>query len=164
MIKELVGQEIRKLRNSQGYSQEKFATLCGIDRTYLAGVEAGKRNISLENLEKISKGLNITLSELFAFGTPVQRTIILDVNGEKFILESDRELTRDVKNHIEAICSTTYDEESDFNVVLKREDEDNDIYEASDYDIARAFQEIVKEDLGINVNFQRIDLEVSIRE
>ena len=46
-------------------SQEKFALSINMDRTYLASVEAGKRNISLSNIEKIAKGLNITLSELF---------------------------------------------------------------------------------------------------
>ena len=36
-----------------------------MDRTYFATVESGKRNISLQNIEKIAKGLNITISELF---------------------------------------------------------------------------------------------------
>ena len=36
--------------------------------------------------------------------------IILNINGEQFILESDTELTRDKKNYIEAICGTMYDE------------------------------------------------------
>jgi len=36
-----------------------------MDRTYFATVELGKRNISLQNIEKIAKGLNITISELF---------------------------------------------------------------------------------------------------
>ena len=60
-----LGQRIRKCRNSLGLSQEKFALLIEMDRTYLASVEAGGRNISLKNLEKISKGLNISLSQLF---------------------------------------------------------------------------------------------------
>ena len=36
-----------------------------MDRTYFSSVEAGKRNISLKNIEKIAKGLDISVSELF---------------------------------------------------------------------------------------------------
>lgn len=46
-------------------SQEKFALLIGMDRTYYASVEAGKRNISICNIYKIAKGFGIHLSELF---------------------------------------------------------------------------------------------------
>ena len=46
-------------------SQEKFALSIDMDRTYLASVEAGKRNISLNNIKKIADGLNISISELF---------------------------------------------------------------------------------------------------
>lgn len=59
------GNRIRSLRTTAGLSQEKFALQIGMDRTYYASVEAGKRNISIINIEKISKGLNISLSELF---------------------------------------------------------------------------------------------------
>jgi len=46
-------------------SQEKFALKIGMDRTYLASVEAGKRNIAIENIKKIADGLGVTLSKLF---------------------------------------------------------------------------------------------------
>lgn len=46
-------------------SQEKFALQIDMDRTYLASVESGKRNISLENIKKIADGFGITLEELF---------------------------------------------------------------------------------------------------
>ena len=65
MIKRKIGARIRELRNETGLSQEKFALKIGMDRTYLASVELGNRNISIVNLEKIAYGLNITLSELF---------------------------------------------------------------------------------------------------
>lgn len=48
-----------------GMSQEKFALSINMDRTYLASVEAGRRNISINNIKKIAEGLNITISELF---------------------------------------------------------------------------------------------------
>ena len=53
MITETLGQRIRELRNNKGISQEKFALSIGMDRTYFASVEAGKRNISIVNIEKI---------------------------------------------------------------------------------------------------------------
>lgn len=65
MIKEKFGKKVQELRRLSGLSQEKFALLIDMDRTYLASVEAGKRNISIENIFKISKGLNVTLEELF---------------------------------------------------------------------------------------------------
>lgn len=65
MIKEEIGNRIRKIRNEQSISQEKLALKAEIDRTYLASVEAGKRNISIVNLEKILKALNISFCEFF---------------------------------------------------------------------------------------------------
>lgn len=53
------------MRQTTGLSQEKFAISIEMDRTYFASVELGKRNISIINIEKIAKGLNVTLSELF---------------------------------------------------------------------------------------------------
>ena len=67
MITEEFGNRIRALRTNTGLSQEKFALKIGMDRTYYASVESGKRNISLVNIEKIAKGFNVSLSELFAF-------------------------------------------------------------------------------------------------
>ena len=61
------GNRIRELRYKTGLSQEKFALKIGMDRTYYASVESGKRNISLKNIGKIAEGLGVSLSELFAF-------------------------------------------------------------------------------------------------
>ncbi len=60
-----LGIAIKELRNDLGLSQEKFALSIGMDRTYLASVEAGKRNLSLANIEKIADGLNKSISDLF---------------------------------------------------------------------------------------------------
>ena len=65
MITTKIGNRIRELRTQTGFSQEKFAQKIGMDRTYFASVELGKRNISIVNIEKIVNGLNISLSELF---------------------------------------------------------------------------------------------------
>lgn len=67
MVKEKLGRRIRELRKTKGLSQEKFALEIGMDRTYFASVESGKRNISILNLKKEADGLGVTLSELFNF-------------------------------------------------------------------------------------------------
>lgn len=65
MIQKKFGLAIKKLREETGLSQEKFALSIGMDRTYYASVEAGKRNISLQNIFKIAEGFNISVSALF---------------------------------------------------------------------------------------------------
>lgn len=59
------GKAVRKRRQKLGVSQEEFADLCGLDRTYIGGIERGERNVSLVNIERISKALGVSLSELF---------------------------------------------------------------------------------------------------
>lgn len=65
MIRIELGERIKELRTSLGISQEKFALQIGMDRTYLASVEAGRRNIAICNIKKIADGLGVSLSELF---------------------------------------------------------------------------------------------------
>jgi transcriptional regulator with XRE-family HTH domain len=65
MIKKALGDRIRELRKKENLSQEKFALKIGIDRTYFASIENGKRNVSIDNIQKISQGLGIKLEELF---------------------------------------------------------------------------------------------------
>lgn len=59
------GRAIRKIRLLNGISQEKFADMCNLHRTYISDVELGKRNVSLENIEKMSIALNLKMSQLF---------------------------------------------------------------------------------------------------
>lgn len=65
MITEKIGHRIKQLRNEQELSQEKLALKAELDRTYLAGVELGKRNISLKSLEKIVNALNVSFEDFF---------------------------------------------------------------------------------------------------
>lgn len=65
MITEQLGQRIKELRNATGLNQERFALQIGMDRTYFASVEAGRRNISICNIKKIADGLGVSLSDLF---------------------------------------------------------------------------------------------------
>lgn len=64
-IQKSFGFTVKQLRTETGLSQEKFALRIGMDRTYYASVEAGRRNISLINIVKIANGFDISLSELF---------------------------------------------------------------------------------------------------
>lgn len=59
------GQAVRKVRLAQGISQEELAERCGLHRTYISDVELGKRNLSLENIERIAVSLNTSLSDFF---------------------------------------------------------------------------------------------------
>ena len=61
----LFGQAIRGLRQEKNISQEAFADMCGLHRTYISDVELGKSNVSLENIEKMANALDITLPKLF---------------------------------------------------------------------------------------------------
>lgn len=65
MITIVFGNRLRELRLATKLSQEKFALKIGMDRTYYASVEAGKRNISIRNIKKLADGFGISLSELF---------------------------------------------------------------------------------------------------
>jgi len=63
----LFGQRLRKLRKARGWSQEQLAFECELDRSYIGGVEQGRRNISLLNICKIAKALNLKPAELLSF-------------------------------------------------------------------------------------------------
>ena len=64
-IQEKLGKTIVQLRKEKGVSQESFAFDAGIDRRYMSDIENGKRNISLDILERISQKLGLKISELF---------------------------------------------------------------------------------------------------
>lgn len=59
------GQRVRGLRKEAGWSQDGFAEECGLDRTYVGGVERGERNLALRNIEKIADSFGLTIAELF---------------------------------------------------------------------------------------------------
>lgn len=64
-IKEKIGKRLRELRTAKGVSQEKFSFDCELDRTYIASIEQGRRNVSIVNIEKIAKAFNLPVSEFF---------------------------------------------------------------------------------------------------
>ena len=61
-----LGDRIRRLRRARGWTQAVMAERVGIDRSFLADVERGKRNVSILNLEIIAKGLRVSLAQLFS--------------------------------------------------------------------------------------------------
>ena len=63
-ILEGFGKQVRARRELIGVSQEKFAAKCKLDRTYISGIERGKRNLSLRNIKLIADALDTTISEL----------------------------------------------------------------------------------------------------
>ena len=63
-IQELFGSQLREIRTRKGLSQEGLALECGLDRSYVGGVERGERNISLINIVRLSQALDIKPTEL----------------------------------------------------------------------------------------------------
>jgi len=59
-----LGRAVRRLRRAAGYSQESFADKCKLHRTYMGSVERGETNISLDNLERIARALNLSAGQL----------------------------------------------------------------------------------------------------
>lgn len=67
-IVRVFGTNVRKYRVKQGLSQEKFADLCGLHRTYISAIECFRRSIALENVQRIADALEIETYKLFIEG------------------------------------------------------------------------------------------------
>lgn len=64
-IRVAYGKAVRAIRQDKKISQEELGDLCGLHRTYISDIELGKRNVSLENIDKIVHALQMKKSELF---------------------------------------------------------------------------------------------------
>ena len=64
-ILEIFGKKIRTVRLEQKLSQEELAYKAGLHRTYIGMIERGEKNISLLNIEKVAKALDVKIQELF---------------------------------------------------------------------------------------------------
>ncbi|MCL8211708.1 hypothetical protein LD125_00042 [Mesoplasma sp. JKS002658] len=64
----ILGQNMRNLRTKENITQEELSFRSGLHRNYISDTERGTRNISLKAVEKIAKGLNVELAELFKKG------------------------------------------------------------------------------------------------
>jgi len=67
-IKEKFGAKVKQLREERNFSIEHLADISNVDRNYISDIEKGKRNVSIEIIEKISKGLKVKIQELFNYG------------------------------------------------------------------------------------------------
>ncbi|MFA7435029.1 MAG: helix-turn-helix transcriptional regulator [Bacilli bacterium] len=63
----LFGKRVRQLREKKGISQEQLGFDVGLHRTYIGQVERAEKNITLKNIEKIAKQLDVNISELMDF-------------------------------------------------------------------------------------------------
>ncbi|MFV8357711.1 helix-turn-helix domain-containing protein [Flavobacterium sp. XS1P32] len=64
-IKEKFGHKVKELRENKGFSIEQLANISNVDRNYISDIEKGKRNVSIEIMEKIILGLDTDFMELF---------------------------------------------------------------------------------------------------
>jgi transcriptional regulator with XRE-family HTH domain len=58
-LRDILAKNMRRLRAARSISQEALAYECGINRTYLSGVERSERNVSIDNIARIAKGLKV---------------------------------------------------------------------------------------------------------
>ena len=64
-VKEKIGQRIKELREASSMSQKDLSYAADLDRSYIASVENGQRNVSIVNIEKIANALGVTLKKFF---------------------------------------------------------------------------------------------------
>ena len=64
-IRNKVGGRVKELRTREGLTQERFALVAGVNRSYLADIEKGNRNFGFDTLERIVSGLGVSYSEFF---------------------------------------------------------------------------------------------------
>jgi transcriptional regulator with XRE-family HTH domain len=64
-VKRRFGARMRALRKARKLSQEKVALRCGLDRSYLGGIERGESNVSLINIHRIAEAIGVEVGELF---------------------------------------------------------------------------------------------------
>ena len=64
-ITEKFGHRVKEIRQARGITQEELAFSSQLHRTYISSIEAGKRNISLVNIEKLALALGCDISDFF---------------------------------------------------------------------------------------------------
>lgn len=64
-IKQKIGERIKKIRTDRNLSQETVAHNAGIERSFMTHIENGRRNVSVETLEKVLSGLEVSFSDFF---------------------------------------------------------------------------------------------------
>ncbi len=64
-IQRKLGDRIRRLRSRKGWSQEQFAAISGLHRTYVGAVERGEKNLTISSLHTLAKALDTSIAQLF---------------------------------------------------------------------------------------------------
>jgi transcriptional regulator with XRE-family HTH domain len=67
-VKTMVGKNVRAFRNHMGIGQEEFASIAGLNRSWLAGVERGEVNVTVESLERIATVIGVPVNVLLIEG------------------------------------------------------------------------------------------------
>ena len=67
-LRKVFGTNVKKYRLELGYSQEDLADKCGLHRTYIGSIECQYRNVSLKNIQKIAKALDVEPNKLLVYG------------------------------------------------------------------------------------------------
>lgn len=67
----IFGNNVQKYRKERGISQEKLAELAGVHRTYIGMIERAEKNITLRNMEKIAKALDVEIKDLLVEKTSI---------------------------------------------------------------------------------------------
>ena len=62
------GNRVRELRKSRNLSQEALADLAEVHRTYIGMIERAEKNITLSNIERLAKALDVPIRDFFEFG------------------------------------------------------------------------------------------------
>lgn len=65
-LQQQLGRRIRQIREKKGLSQEALAGICSLHRTYIGLIERGERNLSINTVEVVARGLGVSPAELFA--------------------------------------------------------------------------------------------------
>jgi transcriptional regulator with XRE-family HTH domain len=65
-LQRILGANLRRVRTEMGLSQEAFAEVLGVHRTFVGGLERGERNVSLRALERYAEKLGVDPMELLA--------------------------------------------------------------------------------------------------
>jgi len=60
----LFAKRLRQLRQMRGLSQEALADIAGLHRTYVGSIERNERNVSIDNMERLAKALEVDITEL----------------------------------------------------------------------------------------------------
>jgi XRE family transcriptional regulator, regulator of sulfur utilization len=65
LARQTLGHNMRRRRKELGMSQEELGDCAGLEQSYVSNVEAGTRNVSIDNIARIARGLNLGIEQLF---------------------------------------------------------------------------------------------------